>query len=213
MSLIHMKPIVNYLAANEGKNLGILKKHLPAAIGIWMTSFYAVNNLASKKIPSERKPTLLINDIITCAIGVLGGYAISDGIFRFQRAVVDRFNAEIAKTVANPGKRAMLTKGLSSIIPLVAFTMTFRYIGPVLATPLADKVTKFLVKKGWMKDPDGASKQAKQAKAAEEQVAVAAAQIAKDKPVGQNFDMSVIGTVQMTPGFQNFLNDYFAKHQ
>lgn len=186
-----IKGAVNWASKDGGKNLGILKNHLPAVMGVYMTTFYAVNNLSSDKIPKERKIPLLINDIICCAFGTFGGYLLSDGIFAFQKALASRFEQVV---VESPNK-ALMTKGLKSIVPLLAFTFMFRYIGPVFAVPLADKITKGLIKMGWIKDPAEASK----TKAMQQQADNANKSISESKTTGNNFDMTIVSKTSTEP--------------
>lgn len=204
---------VKWASANNGKNLATLKKHLPGLMGVWMTSFYAVNNLKSDKIPRERKIPLLINDMICCAFGTGGGYLLSSGIFRFKDALMKRFS-EVVKTNA---KSPVLMKGMSSIVPLLAFTFMFRYIGPVFAVPLADKITKGLIKAGVIKDPEKVAEQKK----VQDQVALAGAKISESKTAGKNFDYTIVGEMQQAnqaphkfdPNFETFLNKVGFKAQ
>lgn len=203
-----VKGAVNWAAKDGAKNLGTLKNHLPAVMGIYMTSFYAINNLSSDKIPKERKIPLLINDIICCAFGTFGGYLLSDGIFTFQRALATRFE----KVVADHPKKLVMSKGLKSIVPLLAFTFMFRYIGPVFAVPLADKITKGLIKHGVIKDPAKVSKQ----KAMEKQAEQANNTISATKITGNKLDMSIVAGppkgAPQSPAFNQFLEFYKKTH-
>lgn len=51
-------------------------------------------------------------------------------------------------------KITTLKGGIGLMIGLFAFTFVFRYLGPVIATPVADKVNKFLIKHNIIKDPN-----------------------------------------------------------
>lgn len=51
-------------------------------------------------------------------------------------------------------KITTLKGGIGLMMGLFAFTFVFRYLGPVIATPVADKVNKFLIKHNIIKDPN-----------------------------------------------------------
>ena len=51
--------------------------------------------------------------------------------------------------VRNPNK-ANLINGIKTAVPFLVPVIMFKYIGAVLATPLADKANTFLVKKGFV---------------------------------------------------------------
>jgi hypothetical protein len=189
----------------EPKNLAMAKKWMPGIFGLWISGFYVLNNLKSKKIPQERKTPLLINDVITTTFGFVGGLVLSEKIFKFKDAMLKNF--EKANSALKPAELNILKAGLATLIPLVAFTFMFRYIGPVIATPLADKVNKFLINKGIIEDPE----KAKKLKEQNNQIAMkgnvqapAAQQVA-----GSKMDYSMLsGNAQIkgSPDFQDFLN-------
>ena len=141
-----MRKIVNWASKSSeiksGRNLEILKKHLPAWAGIWYAGFYVLSILKSKDIPEERKRPLVINSIFTAIAGVLGGYALSGFIERFAGALEKRFE----KIIANDSEKILLKKGFKSVVPLFAFSAMFRYICPVISIYVADKINKFLIK-------------------------------------------------------------------
>ncbi|MDD3012450.1 MAG: hypothetical protein PHC34_01960 [Candidatus Gastranaerophilales bacterium] len=128
-------------------NLQTLKKHLPPILAACFTSYYIANTVVSKKIPEKRKPIFITNHILTGIIGIAGGYALTDWVKRFSKTLGERFekiNAEIPE-------KDIIVKGLKSMVPLLAFAFTVRFLGPVIATPLADKVYNFLIKHNLLK--------------------------------------------------------------
>jgi len=148
--------VVHWAASDSGKfnknnesitNLQILKKHLPPLLAACFTSYYIANTAISKKIPEERKPIFITNHVLTGIIGITGGYALNDWVDRFSEALTKRFekvNTEIPE-------KDIIGKGLKSMVPLLAFAFTVRFLGPVIATPLADKTYNFLVKHNILK--------------------------------------------------------------
>ena len=128
--------------------LNKLQKHLPGVLGLWITGFYAQSILNNKDIPKERKTPLFINNLFCGAVGVSAGYGVKAAINKFEERFIPRFEKVLEKQGLSPDKIEKLSKvGLHhSLIPLLAFSFAFRYLAPVIATPLADKVNKFLIK-------------------------------------------------------------------
>jgi len=136
-------------------NLSLIKKHLPAALGVWISGFYIQNTIQSKGIPEERKMPLVINTAFSGVVGTLMGYTITGAVEKFAGALTQRFDDILA---SNPEKE-ILKKGFKSIVPLVSFTFAFRYLCPVLATPVADLINKYLIKHKMIKDPNEKQKE------------------------------------------------------
>jgi|GEM_PF-5342403 len=148
--------IVQWTAKDSGKlnkdnkpitNLQTLKKILPPVAVAWYTGFYIVNTATSKKIPEERKPIFITNHILTGILGIAGGYVLSDGIDRFSKTLINRFE----KINTQISEKNIVIKGLNSMVPLFAYVFTVRFLAPIIATPLADKVYNFLVKNNLLK--------------------------------------------------------------
>lgn len=148
---------VKWASAGDAKNLATLQKHLPAIEGLWISLFYVINTMKSKGIPKERKAPLAINSVLTGIFGATGGYLLTKQIFKLS-AFMQKRAAVIYQT--DPAKLEIILKGLKAVVPLFAFTFVFRYLGPVIATPLADKANKYLIKHKLIKDPKASEKEA-----------------------------------------------------
>jgi len=134
--------------------LNKLKSHLPGILGLWVTGFYAQSILNNKDIPKERKTPLFINNIFCGAFGTGAGYYVAAAMNKFNEHFVPRFETVLEKQKVSTERIKDLKGALKhSLIPLVAFTFAFRYLAPVIATPLADKVNKYLIKHNLIKDP------------------------------------------------------------
>lgn len=155
-SLYESSPVKSAVEwAVKDSNLSKLKANIPAIQGVWIAGFYVTNTLKSKDIPEERKTPLAINTIFTTACGTIGGYTISKPINKFIDALYNRFNLAVTE---NKDKKTLI-KGMKSIVPLVSFALAYRYLAPVLATPAAAKINKYLIAHNIIKDPDKAHKQ------------------------------------------------------
>lgn len=61
---------------------------------------------------------------------------------------------EIAKKYAPTYVEGMTKEGIRSIVDLMYITAAFRLVGPIIATPLAEKANQFLAKHNFTKSPD-----------------------------------------------------------
>jgi hypothetical protein len=178
------------------KNLKTAKKWMPGVFGLWISAYYVMNNLKSDKIPKERKTPLAINDLINTTFGFFGGLLLSDKILAFKDAMLDNFRR--ANAGMDPTKLKVLDAGMSTMIPLMGFALMFRYFGPVIATPLADKVNRFLIKKGIIKDPEKAQKEK------QNQVAMTGNKTPAAQP-GANLNVNSAASTQGSQEFNSFL--------
>jgi hypothetical protein len=135
-------------------NFSRLTKHLPGIFGIWITGFYLLCMAKSKDIPKERKRPLILNNLLIGLFGITGGYVASGAIHKFTKALEPRFE----KIVKNHPKKEILLGGLRAVAPLIGFTFVFRYICPVLGTPAANSLNKFLIRHKVLSDPDKKTK-------------------------------------------------------
>lgn len=133
-----------------------VKKHAPVVIGAWVASFYVLNTVKSKDIPSERKPPLIISTVITDLFGMTFGYVLNSWIEDFMKVMepVYKKSIEDEKLKYTLGQQKTLMQGFKAIVPLFAFTLSLRFLAPVLATPIADKFNKFLIKHNIIADPE-----------------------------------------------------------
>lgn len=189
-------------------NLDVLKKHLPGIVGMYISGFYILNTITSKGIPDENKMPLVINNIFCGVAATAGGYLAMPFVNGFSSKLSERV-ATVLKDKVAPEVVKGYQKGLSSMVGLAVFTVMFRYLAPVFATPVADKINKFLIKKGWVKDP-AAAKKAKENQPAMNGNKVAAAPtnganvnvVSAVGPANETFD-SFLSTIQFKPRMFN----------
>lgn len=99
-----------------------------------------------KEIPKERRIPLVLNNSINAVMSLIGGLLLNKSVNKYTDKVVERANVLYEH---HPNK-AILINGIKTAIPFIIPAILFRYVCPVLATPLADKANNFLVKKGWV---------------------------------------------------------------
>lgn len=169
LSAIYKKPIIknNYINwATKKRSVvknGIvhsytyydkMQKIVPKAFIVWIALMQCYFLQRSKKMPKERRVSLMFNEAYSCGVGLTLGSI---------------FHKPISKTIANIAERAkhlykdnpdkfILKDGVKTGLPFLSEAILCMYIGPVIATPLATQTTKFLVKKGIVKLPQNKDK-------------------------------------------------------
>lgn len=119
-----------------------MKKIYPTAfmlltIGVAQTSMI----LASDDMPKERRIPMALNNVINCAISFLGGLAVDNYFEKLKYQLMDR-----AKLLIKDEKQAKtIINGIDTAVPVLISAFLYKYLGQVLATPVTDKVNKFLV--------------------------------------------------------------------
>lgn len=137
-----VKKFVNWATKNDAANYKKLQKYYPTAfmlltIGIGQTGFI----LASDDMPKKRRIPLALNNTINCLISLAGGI-ITD---RYVDKLTDTFVKRAEATLVCNEKEQVI-KGIGRGIPILVSGLLYKYIGPVLATPITDKVNKFMEK-------------------------------------------------------------------
>jgi len=128
-----------------------LVNNIATIISLTLSGFYVVNTLASKKIDKDRKPTLCVNMGFVAAFSAVTGKAL-DVIMVKSRDVLSKAHADVMKQ----SKKSMTFDSRAAwkqAMTLVVTTITFRYLGPVIAAPVAEQLTKWLQANGIMKKP------------------------------------------------------------
>lgn len=139
-----VKSFVNWATKNDAANYKKLQKYYPTAfmlltVGVAQTGVI----LASDDMPKKRRIPLALNNTINCLISLAGGI-ITD---KYVDKLTDTFVKRAEATLICKEKEQVI-KGIGRAIPILASGLLYKYIGPVIATPLTDKVNKYLVRKG-----------------------------------------------------------------
>lgn len=120
-------------------------KHLTVAIATVISSTYVVKTLNNKKLERKKRTTLAINQGIVFGLSTLMGYTFE----KFAAKKIDILADKFAK--ANEGleksKLNMYTDGMKAAASLVILTTMYRYIAPVIVTPIANKIGNNVQKK------------------------------------------------------------------
>lgn len=149
--------------AEKFKGSKMLYNHF-SAVGSAITSgLYMYKTLDNDKLDKDRKQTLAINQGLTFGISTVGAYAIDKSVDNWWQNIMARYagiqlgdnklaeNFKTAKKGLNdfikeqhPGKLTeQLIKrldGMNLVKKMFVFGMVYRYLVPVLVTPIANKI-------------------------------------------------------------------------
>lgn len=122
------------------------------ALGSFVLSgFYVKQTLQNDKLEKQRKLTLAINQSAVFVVSTIASYTIDNLLFK----PIDKFtNRYIAANVTNP-KIGKYADGIKCALPMIIFGTMYRFIAPVLITPIANSMGNKL----YAKNEDLAAKQ------------------------------------------------------
>ena len=157
------KPIQRYIKwagkeekiAENGKeriklpNYEKLQDYVPIGMMAWLSLIQCGFFAKSKEMPTDKKATLISNEIYTAGLGV----AISLLSLKGIKTLTKKFENQAEKVLKDHPHNKAIINGIKTAIP-AAFAITFcQYLAPIATTPLATMTTKYLIKKGMIKDP------------------------------------------------------------
>ncbi|MBR3888885.1 hypothetical protein IKJ53_00045 [bacterium] len=136
--------------AEKTKNIDNMAAHMSTAGSIVTTTTYATTSLKTLRKDKEQKKrakTLVLNQIMVTTLSTVLGYAINDSLGNFSKQLGYKFRE------VNQGHPALerRMKGFNTAKSLLIFSMMYRYVAPVLVTPLASKVGNYMNNKNEQK--------------------------------------------------------------
>lgn len=136
---------MNKLADKLGKQKDITD-HMATLGSFVTTTTYAGTTLKNKKLEKKPARTLALNQILVTALSTIGAYTINGGLEKFTKNMSYKFrdtNKHLPDKVLE--KRI---KGFGVAQKLLTFSLMYRYVAPVLVTPIASKIGKALNSNG-----------------------------------------------------------------
>lgn len=116
--------------------------HLIAGESLWLSGFYMQQTAKSKTIEKDQKLPMILNQGITALLCTWGAYKL-DGLINKKldkfKNVYQRMNPSMEKEVMN---RRLV--GIRLLGPIVIFTTIYRFVGPVIVTPIANKISEWI---------------------------------------------------------------------
>jgi len=116
--------------------------HMATAGSIVTTATYAGTTLKNKNLEKKPARTLALNQVLVMILSTIGAYTINNGIANFTKKMSYKFS-DVNQKLPNE----LLTKrvqGFKVAQKLLTFTLMYRYISPVIVTPVASKISKAL---------------------------------------------------------------------
>lgn len=146
--LVSTEPVQKFIAwsAKNDKNTGNLQRLFIAGTSCVLSGFYMINTARSKTIEKERKAPLLWN------MGIVGVASTAGAIFLDSK--IKNATKNYGKYIAQVNNKlpqaeiAAIQKGLNLGTKIALFAVMYRFIAPVIATPLASKAVNFFHNKG-----------------------------------------------------------------
>lgn len=127
------------------KNYNKLKKNFPLFLMTWIPLVQCGFFATSKKMPEDKKYSLIFNEIYTAVVGI----AITLLFRKHIDKLTGKFVEQAKKVYAKKSQvdKELLNEGITTAVP-AAFTIVFcQYLAPVLTTPLATKTSQYFMKK------------------------------------------------------------------
>ncbi len=114
--------------------------HLIAGESLWLSGFYMQQTAKSKSIEKDQKLPMILNQGITAGLCTWGAYGL-DGVINKKldkyKEVYKRMNPQLSEEVMN---RRLV--GIRLLGPIVIFTTIYRFVGPVVVTPIANWISE-----------------------------------------------------------------------
>lgn len=111
--------------------------NLPNIAAVFGSCLYIFNTIRNKEIDPERKPALCTNMAVVAIFSLLA----SKGIEKVSTPIFDTFKNAHSKLIGDKLNYDH-SEAWTCAKKMLTSTFAFRYLGPVLATPIADKLVK-----------------------------------------------------------------------
>ena len=127
---------------------GEMTEHMATLGSVLTSSVYMYKTATNKDLESKSRKTLAVNQGLCCVIPAIGAYTVSNKLSKFKKNVEYRYRGlkeqqvaldQISRQEADALKAKLGNnlKGLSALTGLITFTLIYRYITPVVVTPVA----------------------------------------------------------------------------
>lgn len=113
-------------------------KHLTALSGVLISGMYVVRTLKNDKLDSERKSTLAINQAAVSVVSTVLGYTFDKVANTKIEKFIEKFQA--ANLSKGAEKLSEYAGGIKAAASMMIFGTVYRYLSPVLVTPIANKI-------------------------------------------------------------------------
>lgn len=145
-----LAPIMNSDAfgklAEKTKNIDNMPAHMATAGSIVTTATYAYTSLKTLRKDEEQKKRakiLALNQVMVTGLSTAGAYLLNDKLANKTKQLGYKFRE------ANQGnpKLAAYMRGFDVAKSLLVFAFMYRYVAPVIVTPIASKIGNYIFNK------------------------------------------------------------------
>ena len=124
---------------NKGKFAENLFAHLTVFGSTLLNGFYVIKTIKNKDLEEDKRKTLAINQGLVWAVSTVCAYTLDNLSGNFVTALTKQFEK------LNAGKytekqMSLLKKGISCAKSMIVIDMVYRFLAPVLVTPLANHI-------------------------------------------------------------------------
>lgn len=112
-------------------------KHISALISIIISSMYMKKTLENDQLEPEKRTTLAINQGIVCGLSTILGYSFDKAVDRPVKEFTKKF---LERNVVDADLAAKYADGIKAASSMMIFGMMYRFIAPVLVTPIANAI-------------------------------------------------------------------------
>ena len=137
------------LSEKMAKIPGEMTEHMATLGSVLTSATYMYKTLENKDLDSNKRKTLAINQGLCCIIPTIGAYTISKMLTDFKKKAEYKYCGlkeqqvalgQISKEEAKVLKKSFgdKLKGFNALTSLITFTLIYRYLTPVLITPVAN---------------------------------------------------------------------------
>lgn len=134
---------------------GEMTEHMATLGSVLTSATYMYKTLNNKDLDSDKRKTLAVNQGLCCVIPTIGAYTVSKLLSKFKKNAEYKYCGlkeqqialgQISKEEAKVLKETFgdKLKGFNALTSLITFTLIYRYLTPVLITPVANWIGRKL---------------------------------------------------------------------
>lgn len=115
-----------------------LYPHLIVFGSTLLSGFYVLKTLQNKQLEDKKRKTLAINQGLTWALSTVLAYSFDIAVNDKFTSLVNKFK-EVNKSI-QPDKLDNMCAGLKVAKSMIAVDLVYRFIAPVIVTPIANRI-------------------------------------------------------------------------
>jgi len=116
-----------------------LFNHIYTISSVITSGLYAYRTLNNEQLDKDRRNTLAINQLLTLGTSIVGSYALDISIDKWWNKVINNYKKAQPKDIAPEILNRRVT-GMGLLKKMFIIGMVYRYLVPVLVTPIANKL-------------------------------------------------------------------------